>query len=169
MDARPENPTADNWHDMFSYRDGRLFWKMDPPRGPKMVGKPASRHWQGMYMRVGYRGREFKEHRIIYEMHYGAIPRGLGVDHIDGNGLNNDVSNLRLSTQTQNNANQKIRSNNTVGFKGVFKCRHTSLYVAQIRKHGKNKRLGSFETPESAHAAYCTAAVQLFGEYANFG
>lgn len=36
------------------------------------------------------------EHNIVWEEHYGKIPDGMQVHHIDHNKLNNDISNLKL-------------------------------------------------------------------------
>jgi len=41
-------------------------------------------------------------HRLVYEMHAGKIKHGLQVDHIDGNRHNNNITNLRLLTHTEN-------------------------------------------------------------------
>jgi len=41
-------------------------------------------------------GEEFSEERIIWEMHYGAIPVGYTIYHKDKNPLNNKIENLEL-------------------------------------------------------------------------
>jgi hypothetical protein len=94
---------------------------------------------------------------------------GTFVDHIDGNPLNNRRKNLRIATLTQNNQNVGIRPNNTSGFKGVHFHKLAKKYVASIRNQGKSIHLGFFDTPESAHEAYCQAAIRFHGEFANFG
>jgi hypothetical protein len=96
------------------------------------------------------------------------LVKGEMVDHIDGDGLNNQRSNLRLATHTENLRNQRIRRDNTSGFKGVSWSKASGKWVAQIRMTGKIKYLGSFTTPEEAYAAYCAAALELHGEFARF-
>ena len=93
-------------------------------------------------------------------------PTGMEVDHIDGNGLNNRRSNLRLATHAENGRNARIRSDNTSGFKGVFQHKRDGSWRAQIHVDGRNKYLGVFRTPEDAHAAYVQAAANLHGPFA---
>lgn len=44
-------------------------------------------------------------HRIVYMIHYGDIPKGFVIDHIDRNKMNNNITNLRLVTQSINMQN----------------------------------------------------------------
>ena len=105
----------------------------------------------------------FKMHRQIMGLSKGD---GKRVDHINGDRLDNRRCNLRLATHAENCRNRKNHSNNTSGFKGVH--RQKNRWRALIRVDGKSKFLGSFLTPEDAHAAYCAAARKYFGEFARF-
>jgi AP2 domain/HNH endonuclease len=89
----------------------------------------------------------------------------LHVDHIDGDGLNNRRCNLRAATRSQNMHNQRVRRDNASGFKGVHLDKRTSMWTAQIASGGKRKRLGSYGSPEEAHAAYVLASARLHGEF----
>ena len=104
----------------------------------------------------------------MHAVHRWAVtaPPGAEVDHIDCNKLNNLRSNLRLCTKSQNQHNRAKQKNNTSGYKGVHLQKRTGKYRAQIKLHGKRKILGLFSTPELAYAAYCSAAVQLHGDFA---
>jgi hypothetical protein len=99
-------------------------------------------------------------HRVIM-----AAPVGMEVDHIDRNGLNNRRDNLRLVTKSQNQHNRAISSNNTSGYKGVFKHKASGKWLSEINVAGKQLYLGLFDTPEDAYAAYCSASVQFHGDY----
>ncbi len=90
------------------------------------------------------------------------------IDHKDGNGLNNQRSNLRVASSSKNNQNARKRSDNTVGLKGVYFHQQCKKFGAQIQSAGKRLHLGLFITPEEAHAAYCAAASKLHGEFARF-
>lgn len=87
-------------------------------------------------------------------------------DHIHGLTLDNRRSELRLATHGQNQANKRLQSNNTSGFKGVSFNKMADKWEAQIQKDGKNKHLGFFDDPAEAHAAWREAAQKEFGEFA---
>lgn len=89
-------------------------------------------------------------------------------DHINGNPLDNRWVNLRVCSGPQNVCNRKMSKHNTSGFKGVSETKR-GRYAAQIAFQRKTYYLGTFDTPEEAHRAYCEAAVRLHGEFANFG
>ena len=103
-------------------------------------------------------------HRVIMD----ATP-GLTVDHIDGNGLNNQRSNLRLCTASQNQSNRakpKWKSGCSSGFKGVHWYPSQRKWECQICANGRRVHLGYFEDPREAAAAYNEAAKRLHGEFA---
>ncbi|WP_404995825.1 HNH endonuclease [Burkholderia cepacia] len=105
---------------------------------------------------------------MAWVLYYGVWPDRL-IDHKNGNGLDNSISNLRVATSAQNSHNTTKRINNTTGFKGVTYKRNDNAYVAQIRAPGYRKYLGFYKTPEEAYEVYCLAAAMLHGEFANFG
>lgn len=103
-------------------------------------------------------------HRVIL-----SAPAGMQADHIDGDGLNNRRSNLRLATPSENARNQRRSRDNTSGFKGVWWHKGRRKWQAQIMAGGRQQYLGLFNTAEAAHAAYCEAAKSLHGEFARAG
>lgn len=108
-------------------------------------------------------GRVQQMHRLLL-----TPPRGITVDHADGDGLNNTRSNIRLATSTQNQQNRSRRCDNASGYKGVWRLKRdlAKPWTAQIKLNGKAKSLGYFATPEEAAHAYNQAADSMFGEYA---
>jgi len=92
----------------------------------------------------------------------GALPGQL-VDHINGDTLDNRRQNLRITTQRQNQANQR-RVRGAVPYKGV--TFEKGKYRARIRRNGKKICLGFHETPEKAAEAYAKSALEVFGEFA---
>ena len=109
----------------------------------------------------GKRDSNILMHRVIMD-----APDGSLVDHRDGNGLNNDYSNLRLATFIQNIHNQGVRSNNTSGCKGVYWRKDLGKWSAQIGVNNKRISLGYFDVKDDARRAYNRAAEQYHGEFA---
>ena len=86
------------------------------------------------------------------------------VDHIDNNGLNNKVNNLRWATRHQNTMKKTKTTKNTAStYKGVWKSKAT--WRANIKHNYKTIHLGGYKTEEEAARAYNTKATELFGEF----
>jgi len=90
----------------------------------------------------------------------------IGVDHRNGDGLDNRRENLRPATSQENHHNSVVRADSKTGFKGVnFDKR--GFYRAWIcigRRH--KKHLGCFKDPKDAARAYNVAAKSLHGDFA---
>lgn len=90
--------------------------------------------------------------------------RGKLVDHINGDGSDNRRSNLRECDHFGNSCNTRPQRQKAIPYKGVTRDR--ALFTARIQVLGKSIYLGSYKTPEEAHAAYCEAAPRYHGEFA---
>lgn len=95
---------------------------------------------------------------------HGLILGCKGVDHKDGNGLNNRRENLRPATKSQNAVNSKRREA-TSPYRGVVWDRHRQKWAAYIRVNGKSRNLGRYETEIEAANAYRQEAVKVYGEF----
>ena len=71
------------------------------------------------YRSLGFEGKSYLVHRLIWMMVHGVWPIG-HMDHMNGDGLDNRLSNLRVATPAQNQANSNMQKNNTSGYKGVY-------------------------------------------------
>ena len=115
------------------------------------------------YVRVRKDGKEYRAHRLIWEMYNGSIPEGVLIDHIDGDSLNNRLENLRLATRQQNNSNSKGKSK--VGLpKGLTQV--GERFRAKIYHKGTTYSIGTYSTIEEAKLAYDTKNIALNGEFA---
>jgi len=89
------------------------------------------------------------------------------VDHINNIKLDNNISNLRWVTHTENNRNRSISCNNSSGYKAVSFHKKSQKWCAQIMIDGIKIHLGLYETIEDASIARVQRARQVFGKYAN--
>ena len=95
--------------------------------------------------------------------------KGKEVDHINRQKLDNQKSNLRMATKSQNQCNMGLRKNNTSGYKGVcyFPLNKTNPWMAYVSYNRKRIHLGYFSSKESAARVYDKAAIKYFGEFVN--
>lgn len=100
-------------------------------------------------------------HRVIL-----GLTDSRETDHIDGDGLNNCRSNLRICTRGQNQRNRGKLAHSKWPFKGISKRRAGGSWLAKINVAGKRIRLGMFPTAEMAARAYDEAATKFHGEFA---
>ena len=101
-------------------------------------------------------------HRLVTN-----CPDGLFVDHINHDKLDNQKSNLRVCSRSENNQNQQKRTiAKSSRFKGVYFAKHANKWMAYIRFNYKLKNLGYFTNEIDAAIAYNNAAIEMFGEFA---
>lgn len=88
------------------------------------------------------------------------------IDHIDGNGLNNQQANLRFATRSQNMANKRVKRNGSSKFKGVCWDKAMGKWKACAQKDHTQFHLGYFIKEKDAAIAYNKAAIKIHGEFA---
>ena len=97
-------------------------------------------------------------HRIVC-----SAPKGYVVDHINGNGLDNRRSNLRICKHKMNTRNRG-QNNGRLFPKGVSKS--NDVFRCRIEVDGKKIELGRYRTVTEAAMVYDEAAKKYFGEFA---
>lgn len=140
-----------NWSDYFYIDDVYILrWNVKPsPAARVNVGDEAGSIIKGKwYKRVKLKGKSYKVHCIIWEMHNGPIPEGYEIDHIDHNKINNAIWNLRLVTRKENSHNLPLYCTNKTGYRGVYV--EKGKYRAYIKVDGKSIHLGTFDDIEEA-------------------
>lgn len=172
-----------NWSDYFLYESytGYLVWKNRPlyhfknlhgfriwnsqNAGTVAGARSSVPSGRRMKITVSIDQRLHLAHRIIWEMHYGPIPDGMVIDHINGDPWDNRLSNLRVATVQQNTINRKKAKNNTSGYVGVSQHKRSKRWRSNIVLNKKTISLGTFDTKEQAFAAYRAAAMENFGDF----
>lgn len=139
---------------------GKLYW-----RDGGWAGKEAGHRTANRYRELNYRGKHYKVHRIIWLIENGKWP-SRDLDHIDGNGLNNRISNLREATVIQNQANSKKRIDNSSGHKGVTWDKERGFWYARMRVNGRRVYLGSSTDYDVACSLYKDGMIKFHGEFA---
>jgi len=116
-------------------------------------------------IRVMY--KRYLAHRLAWLYVYGEWPVN-EVDHIDGNGANNAILNLRDVTSTENSRNIRLRDDNTSGTVGVYWCKTYRVWKSQIMINKKNIYLGGHHDKKGAIKARAIAEVK-HGFHKNHG
>lgn len=153
----------------YDAQTGEMRWRASKGRRRRVkAGDLAGALRHDGYRFVGIKGKRYPAHRLAWLYVHGVWPTGQ-IDHIDTNPENNAIANLREATNAQNQFNKPKRVDNTSGRKGVFWRRNRKKWFAQIKVHGKQIYLGSFDEVEAAAVAYQEAAEKLQGEFAHRG
>lgn len=119
----------------------------------------------------GYRGGtiwsvKHKAHRIIWMLVYGVAPNQ--IDHIDGNRINNSISNLRNVSHLENVRNRRFSRANSTGIVGVSFDKRARRFKAYIDNNCIKMHLGSFNSLDDAIAVRKRAEAKL-GYHKNHG
>lgn len=95
-----------------------------------------------------------------------CAPKGMEVDHINHNGLDNRRSNLRLCSHSGNQHNTRLRSTNTSGYKGIGWHKRREKWQVAITTNGIRRYLGYFTDINDAVIARKAAEEKYVGEFA---
>jgi hypothetical protein len=173
--ARLDDPlTADQLRTLLDYHPklGLFFWR---PREPlrqydrtwntryagKQAGTPTVPRG---YVQILVNTRLYLAHRLAYLWMNGAWPTD-EIDHRDGDPANNRWDNLREATSSQNKMNNRMRSDNSSGHKGVHWNTRRRKWCAEVWIDGKKHVFGFFASVEDAVAARDNGARRLHGDY----
>lgn len=161
-----------NFHDYFIYDkdNGGLIWKERPISmfvkeiegigtavdatqfkvwNKKNAGNHAGHIENNGYVRIKLFEKKLSEHRIVWTMLKGEIPRGYEIDHVNRDRNDNRIENLRCVKRNQNQKNIGAQKNNQSGVKGVFWCNSRNKWVATSQcKDAKFQR--TFNTLDEA-------------------
>lgn len=141
---------AERLREIFEYdpATGVLIRKTSRHGGkePGCVSKRSGK----LYRSVSVDGKTLMAHRIAWAIHYGSMPADMQIDHINGNGTDNRIDNLRTATNAENGKNQRLPRVNTSGRIGVCYDNHRKKWHARGKLNRTLKHLGYFDNFEEA-------------------
>ena len=130
-------------------------------------GKQAGALRRDGYVQISIDGTIYLAHRLAWFWVHGKWPPAQ-IDHIDGDRVNNRISNLRQATHAENQKNhRRPRVGSASGAKGVHFEKRTNKWRAIITSDGQIYRLGRYSEKGDAIMAYNEASANLHGAFAS--
>lgn len=135
---------------MYDPESGSVYWKINSPNNVRRAGQIAgSLHHTG-HIAIMIKGKHLLAHRIGWFLHYGQWPQI--IDHINGNGSDNRITNLR-SVDHRTNCWNRLEHRISSKFPGVNYDKQRKKWRTRYQVRGKFKSAGQYNTKEEAIAA----------------
>jgi hypothetical protein len=152
--------SVDEVRDAFEYdsESGMVFFK-----GTKNEAGKVKANRRTSYRYLSLKGKTLLAHRVAWALCNGEWPSGQ-IDHIDGDGLNNAIDNLRDVSHAENQRNQRLHIKNKSGFRGVHQEKRSGKWVAMIWVGKKRKHIGTFSSAALAAEARRAAEIEYWGK-----
>lgn len=122
-------------HELFKYDNGKLIRKISTNRKHKVGSRAGGVNPSHGYRLVCIDGKHHKEHRIIFFMHHGYMPKY--VDHVNRIITDNRIENLRDANEQQNSRNMGKQKGRSSEYIGVSLYKRDGKYVANIQVERK--------------------------------
>jgi len=111
-------------------------WNKPKKLKPQRATQSKKGYYQiRLYDGSGKLGKLKYLHRLVWETFRGEIPKGLEIDHMDGDTTNNSVENLQLLTRKQNNHKYSREA------KGVLLREHRDELIKDYETLGTYKKV----------------------------
>lgn len=154
--------SLDQLNHLFEYKENNLYWKN--PIHKRNLGKVVGFDSGNGYKRVDINGKQYSVHRIVFYMHHKYLPKI--IDHIDGNGKNNAIENLREATSSQNMMNSLLKKKPFSGCRNVSYNKTRQKYCVYIKVQGRSIFCGTYKDLELADLVAQEARNLYFGQFA---
>ena len=139
----------------YDYKTGVFTWISNGKKNGRVVGNSG----KNGYGKISINRVTYSTHRLAWAFFYGEMPNGC-IDHINGNGLDNRIENLRLATHLENNRNRNSL--------GVSFNKKANKWQSQIKANGKSIYLGCYSSIDDAISIYRKKSIELFGEFSRW-
>lgn len=152
--------TATRLRELLDYNpETGVFTNRAPRKKIKVGAKAGAIDKSNGYLKITIDRRHYYAHRLAFLFMTGSWPVAF-VDHVNGDRTANQWQNLRDVPKRVNQQNRrKATAGSASGLLGAHKKR--GRWSSQITANGEHTKLGTFATPEQAHAAYINAKRQL--------
>jgi hypothetical protein len=158
--------TQERLKELFDYREDGIFVRKIATSNRVKAGDSAG--WVtkgGNYVGICVNGKKYLMHRMIFLYHHGYLPKY--IDHIDGNGLNNRIENLREATHSQNLMNVPGRAGTKSGIKNVYWHSKLHKWAVHVKIGEKVKYFGLYEDIELAELVATEVRNKYHKQFAN--
>lgn len=171
-------PPPEDLDKLLDYRPdtGEVFWKPSSEKNASWNTRFANKQAGAIiknkkatlfYRYITFSGKPYPAHRIIWMLYYGVMPSGV-IDHINGNGIDNRIENLRCVTHSVNSKNAILRSHNRSGVSGVSWHQESRRWVVRVHVNSVRKHIGEFKDFFEAVCARKSAEL-IYDYHANHG
>jgi len=151
-------------HQLFVYDEQTGIFTRRISRRCAKAGSVAGCRSTDGYWQISISGSVYRAHRLAWLYAHGTWPTNQ-IDHIDGNRLNNRITNLRDVPQSTNMLNiHAPGSANTTGFRGVFFDRNSGTFSYSVRVKGRDGVGSGFKDAMTAHQGYLLRKEIMIGE-----
>lgn len=151
----------------YNPKTGKFTWKNPTSNKIKKGSKAGTLNEDG-YIIIRLDGKNYRAHRLAYFYVTRTWPTEI-IDHKNTIRHDNSWLNLRHISIANNNKNTSTPITNTSGIKGVYWCKTSNRWIAQIYRNSKRVYLGSFTEIDKAQLTIQQARQQFHGEYCNHG
>lgn len=134
----------------FRYSDGKLFDATG--RNIGTLDRSSG------YRKILYNNERYMEHIIIWIIHFGSIPSGYVIDHINYNKSDNRIENLRLATRSESNQHRQYG-------KGYYYDKNRKKFIVKVKKDKTVHYGGSFDSENEAKDAAKELRFKLHGNF----
>ena len=145
----------------------RLVTVSDNARNGDIAGFKQGNNCGKTYLAVTLKRKLYLLHRLAWLYVHGIFPVDQ-IDHINGNGTDNRICNLRVVTSRLNKMNMRQRHDNTSGVTGVYWAKREGKWNPKIHVNYKGLSLGYFDNLFDAVCVRKNAEIK-YGFHANHG
>lgn len=130
----------------YSKQSGDIYWSVNRQGRVKAGDKAGTLQLNKngkSYISIVVSQKHYLAHRLVWLLENKEFPNGC-IDHINGNGLDNRIENLRVVSRLSNQRNQRLSKRSKSGVMGVSRCHRSGKWVVRIGSRSTQKYIGLY-------------------------